>query len=295
VLDDCPDASARSVVLEISDGRIAYLQNSPSFGAAKNIDQSFKSQAMRGGRYAFVLEDDNYLFPNHIETAINVLERNNVRVALCNQFCEEFEAPGTPGRVTATKTLNWMYDEGLFHPNELLPALLFSQGFSNGSAFWRTDCLSNFQIGDATTRTGIQESMRLLRLREPVYVSLEPTAVWRSNDPRESYVNAPHHASGRWRFLRLRIDRIIEGNEKLRYRSEAIQRVDLDCVLNYAKSHKYMAQIERALLLCGYNVALTNRRALERLALLLVGYAARHLLPPVRLSEPPTLACKPTD
>jgi hypothetical protein len=279
VLDDCPDASARSVIRELSDNRIAYLQNSPPLGAAENIDQSFKSRPMRGGRYAFVLEDDNYLLPNHIRTAINVLDRNNVRVVLCNQFCEEFETPGAPGRLTATKTLNWMYDEGLFYPSELLPALLFSQGFSNGSAFWRTDCLSNFQIGDATTRPGIQESMRLLSLRDRVYVSLEPTAVWRSNDPRESYVNAPHRAFAPWRFLKLRFDRIIEGNEKLRYRSEAMQRVDLDYVLDYPKSRKHVAQIERALLLCGYNVALTDRRTLERLILLLVGYAARHLLP----------------
>ena len=278
MLDDCPDASARSIVREISDGRIAYLHNSPPLGATKNIDQSFRSQPIRGGRYAFVLEDDNYLLPNHIETAINVLDGNNVRVALCNQFCEEIETPGAPGRITATKTLNWMYDEGLFYPSELLPALLFSQGFSNGSAFWRTDCLSNFQIGDATSRPGIQESLRLLRLRDRVYVSLEPTAVWRSNDPRESYVNASRHTSALWRFLKLRFDRITEGNEKLRYRSEAMKRVDLAYVLDYPKSRKHVAQIERALLLCGYNVALTDRPTLKRLALLLVGYAARHLL-----------------
>ena len=105
MLDDCPDASARSVVREISDARIAYLQNSPRLGATKNIDESFKSRPIRGGRYAFVLEDDNYLLTNHIETAINVLDRNNVRVALCNQFCEELDVPGAPGRITATKTV----------------------------------------------------------------------------------------------------------------------------------------------------------------------------------------------
>src|SRR5262249_22499110 len=160
----------------------------------------------RGGRYAFVLEDDNYLLSTHIETAINAAKKHNVRVVLCNQFCEEVEIVGKPGKLTSIKTLNWMYDEGLFHPNELLPALLFSQGFSNGSAFWRTDCFSNFQMGQITNRSGIQESMRLLRLRDPVYVSLEPTAVWRSNDPRESYVNAHLHAFGIRHFIRTRFD-----------------------------------------------------------------------------------------
>jgi hypothetical protein len=169
-----------------------------------------------------------------------------------------------------------MYDEGLFHPNELLPALLFSQGFSNGSAFWQTDCFSNFQMGQVTNRPGIQESMRLLRLRDPVYVSLEPTAVWRSNDPRESYVNVHQHAFGLWHFIRARIDRIMEGKEKLLYRTAAMQRIDLGYVLDYAKSHTHAAQIERALLLCGYNVAMTNRPNFDRLYLLLIGYATRH-------------------
>jgi glycosyltransferase involved in cell wall biosynthesis len=291
VFDDCPDGSARSVTEEIDDPRIAYLHNSPPLGAAMNIDQSFKSRPIRGGRYAFVLEDDNYLFSRHIEAAINVLKKHDVRVALCNQFCEEVELPGQPGRLTAIKTLNWMYDEGLFHPNELLPALLFSQGFSNGAAFWRTDCLSDFQIGQSTMRPGIQESMRLLRLRDPVYVSLEPTAVWRSNDPRESYVNAHYRVFGLWHFIRRRFDQIREGKEKLRYRSDAMGRVALGDVLDYARSHKHAAQIERALLLCGYKVAVTKRRNPERLCLLVMGYAARHILPANR--QPASVANQP--
>ena len=228
-----------------------------------------------------ILEDDNYLLPSHIETAISVLEKNNVRVALCNQFCEQVDRPGEPGRITNDKTLNWMYDEGRFEPTELLPVLLFSQGFSNGAAFWRTDCLSDFQIGAVTKRPGIQESLRLLRLREPVYVSLEPTAVWRSNDPRESYVNAEQVTRGLWQSFRVRLDQFLEGREKINYRCAAVEGVGLGRVLDYAKTKnkKRAAEIERSLLLCGYDVNLTERGRTERLWLRVIGRAARGVAP----------------
>jgi hypothetical protein len=49
-----------------------------------------------------------------------------------------------PGQIAKETILDWMYAPGIHRPDELLMALLFSHGFSNGSAFWRTDCLSNF-------------------------------------------------------------------------------------------------------------------------------------------------------
>jgi glycosyltransferase involved in cell wall biosynthesis len=283
VFDDCPDGSARAIVEDLNDGRIGYLQNHPALGATGNIDRSFTGHAIVGGRYALVLEDDNYLLPNHIETAINILKKNNVRVALCNQFCEQVDLPGEPGRISNDKTLDWMYDEGRFDPTELLPVLLFSQGFSNGAAFWRTDCVSDFQIGAVTRRPGIQESLRLLQLKEPVYVSLEPTAVWRSNDPRESYVSAERATIGSWQSARLRLDQFMEGTEKISYRRAAIERVGIGGVLDYAKTSNKgrAAEIERSLLLCGYNVNFTKRGRTDQLWLRAVGRAARSVAPTI--------------
>ena len=173
VFDDCPNGSAQSIVDSFRDPRIVYSRNPTQLGAIGNIDKSFAKRPFFNGRYAFVLEDDNYLLPTHIEKAIATLESSGTKVIFCNQFCETLGSPENPDLIRAGQTLNWMYEAGVNDPDDLLPALLFSHGFSNGAVFWRTDCLSNFQIGNVTRRPEIQESLRLLRLKDSVYVSLE--------------------------------------------------------------------------------------------------------------------------
>lgn len=79
VFDDCPNESARSIVDDINDPRILYSHNPTQLGAIGNIDKSFAKQPFLGGRYAFVLEDDNYLLPMHIESAVTILERNGLQ------------------------------------------------------------------------------------------------------------------------------------------------------------------------------------------------------------------------
>jgi hypothetical protein len=264
----------------MNDSRIEYVPNSRPMGAIGNIDKSFISKPLRGGRYAFVLEDDNYLLTSHIENAIEVLERNEAKVMLCNQLCERVVVPGEPGQVTGGRTLDWMYEEGLFDANSLLPVLMFSHGFSNGAAFWRTDCLSNFQLGGATSHPGIQESLRLLRIRDPIYVSLKPTSVWRSNDSRESYVNRRSTIHSVRKFIAKMLDSMLEKREKLDYRCAVLKSVNINDIVEYIKRrNKYAAEVERSLLLCGHNVKLTPRRRIERFQLLLIGRAVRLLIP----------------
>jgi glycosyltransferase involved in cell wall biosynthesis len=280
VFDDCPNGSAASIVQEVNDPRIEHSQNHRPVGAIGNIDRSFESKSLRGGRYAFVLEDDNYLLPNHIENSIDVLERNQAKVAFCNQFCERVVVPGEPGEVTRDRTLDWMYEEGLFDAKSLLPALLFSHGFSNGAAFWRTDCLSDFRIGLVTKHPGIQESLRLLRIRDAVYVSLEPTSVWRCNDSRESYVNTQRTTRGLWELVKRRVDDLIEKREKLDYRSAVVKSVSLNDILEYVKIREdHAAEFERSLLLCGHNLKLSPRGQAARVRLLFIGWAVRLLVP----------------
>jgi hypothetical protein len=71
---------------------------------------------------------------------------------------------------------------------EVLPAILFSHAFSNGCVFRRIGRQLDFEVGEITNNPGVQETARILGLKNRVYVSHEPTAVWRSNDPRDSYV-----------------------------------------------------------------------------------------------------------
>ena len=104
VFDDCPDGSARSVVDNIEDPRISYSHNSQRLGASGNIDKSFARGPMLDGQYAFVLEDDNYLLPDHIERSIGLVNKNSVKVAFCNQYCEIVDVSGETGRIADETT-----------------------------------------------------------------------------------------------------------------------------------------------------------------------------------------------
>jgi glycosyltransferase involved in cell wall biosynthesis len=292
VFDDCQYESARSVVEGIGDERITYVKNPTPLGAIGNIDKSFYRRPICRGKYALVLEDDNYLLPEHIERAVRISNENNVRVVFCNQFCERVDVPGEPGSMIMETTLKGMYREGIFEPYELLPSLLFAHGFSNGAAFWRTDCLSDFQIGKATSHPGIQESLRLLMLRDPVYVSLDPTAVWRSNWSPESHVNVSRFKVGVLQHIRGKVARLTEAREKLLYRKRVLQIVGLHHIYGFIGMHgrEHLREIERSLLLCGFNEKLTDRGRVERLRLMLIGYAVRLSLAKKRVDSPSTIA-----
>jgi glycosyltransferase involved in cell wall biosynthesis len=288
VFDDCPNASAKDVVDEIGDNRISYSKNQRQLGAAGNIDQAFVHKPLFGGMYAFVLEDDNYLLPSYIERSIDILNKQGTKVVFCNQFCEIIEVAGEPGKPSSDLTLNWMYEPGTHDPDDLLPALLFSHGFSNGAVFWSTDCLSDFQIGAVTENAGIQESLRLLRLQDRVHVSLEATSVWR---PRELLPKVSRSLRSEtkklWRTVTNQINKLKLEGEMTKCRSAVLTRLGVERVLGFAESNeipdfekfrnKRVAQIERSLLLCGYNSKLTDRGSFRRYGLLIGGFIMRRL------------------
>jgi glycosyltransferase involved in cell wall biosynthesis len=285
VFDDCPDGSGRQVVEDLQDSRIQYCKNPKRLGANGNIDKSFVSGAIIGGKYAFVLEDDNYLLPNHIEHAIGILSKHNVKVALCNQYCETFEPDDKPGQLmTNNNALNntlWLYNGGQFDFDGLLPILLFPQGtFSNGSAFWATDCRTDFFVGPLTKRSEIQESLRLLQLRDRVYVSLTPTSVWRGHTPQ---IKKRMRDGGRLcQFVSNGINFLLMEKEKIDFRSVVINRLGIHRIIAYVENHPNpdfaAAQIERSLLLCGHNIKL-HRSRISRLAWVVVGRVVRSLIP----------------
>jgi glycosyltransferase involved in cell wall biosynthesis len=303
VLDDCRERSGRLIVEEMRDPRIKYLQNPQRLGALGNIDKAFARQPLLGGKYAFVLEDDNYLLKNHIENSIRVSIKEGARVVFCNQYCEAVAIDDEPGQLTNGTTLDWMYEPGMNGPDDVLPSLLFSHGFSNGAVFWRTDCLSDFQIGESTLRfaygieqrTGL-ESYRLLRLKDPVYVSLEATSVWHGREPQKPFAERKLSVENIRRLIRNGIDRVAAEREKMDYQCEVLSRLGTGRIVEYignnriADFHKFrqmrVKDIERAMLLCGYDVKLTNRRSVRRMRLLVVGYMARYLIPSRRAPHP---------
>ena len=277
VLDDCPDASARAVVNAVGDARVSYLHNARSLGAIGNIDQAFRNRPMAGGACAIVLEDDNYLLPEHLAVQLETCRREAVAVTISAQLVEEIGEPGAPGSLSSDKrTLAWIYPEGRHACRSLLPAVLFSHAFSNGAVFWHIGWPSDFEIGDCTHRPGVQETLRLLKLKDDVYISHRATAVWRSNDPRDSYVSrsAPDDAASR---LRARWQHLQERREISDYRAWYLDQHGIGGAIEFVRklAPSRAPDIERALLLCGHYVALTDRSTLWRLTQIAKGHAFR--------------------
>lgn len=248
VLDDCPQGSAEPVVRALGDSRIALRRNPVPLGAIGNIDQAFRNRAYAGGETAMVLEDDNYLFTDHLETQIRHMAEQRVDVIFSAQRCEKVVKPGLPGELLDERTIAWIYPQGRQDWRSLLPAVLFSHGFSNGAAFWRLGGASDFEIGPVTRRPGIQETLRLLKLRDCCYVSHTPTAVWRGNDPIDSFVSVK--TSG----VAGRLDRLRELREMQDYRRWYLSRFGTGDAIAFSRlvSPQHAGRIARALVLCGY-------------------------------------------
>jgi glycosyltransferase involved in cell wall biosynthesis len=286
VFDDCPDGSARAVVEAIGDDRITYRRNATNLGAIGNIDQCFRNTPYVRGEYASVLEDDNYFLPEHLQTQLDICTRHGVEVVFAAQACEEVIEPGAPGALGKDKTIAWIYPEGAHDARDMLSSILFSHAFSNGSAFWRLGGASNFEMGKITTHPGVQESARIFGLRGRTYVSHHPTAVWRWNDPRDSYVSARAGADIRSR-LHSRWKQLLERREiaDLRRFFLATHGVETALAIASQAEDARRAAIENAVLMCGRFIRLTNRGDLWRLRWLLRGFVFR-LLVPARLRWP---------
>jgi glycosyltransferase involved in cell wall biosynthesis len=276
VFDDCPDGSARPVVEAMGDARFEYRQNRKPLGAIGNIDQCFRREPFAGGRYACVVEDDNFLLPDHLEAQLETCRREHVRVTFSAQYVEAIERPGQSGILTQDKTIAWIYPEGRRAWRDMLPAVLFSHAFSNGAVFWSVGCRSDFVIGAVTRHPGIQETLRMLRLRDDVYVSHRATSVWRSNDPRDSYVSGVLQKSG-LSAIKARWRRLSERREVNDYRRWYLRRFGEADARDFAVevAPNIAAAMERSMLLAGQRVAFSGQSATRRWSLLAKGYAFR--------------------
>ena len=177
VFDDSPSQEGKEVIDSLADSRIVYKPHPQNLGRSKNIDHCFLSQAYLNASYAFVLEDDNYLFPEFIEQNIKSLEQHNISILLRNQEIH-LEKSGKSISTNQTTRGLW-FQQGIYRPLELYARLFFCEGISNGGLFWNTEkIISNLQVGPHVEHSWHQELFRTLNVQENILFESTPLCVF---------------------------------------------------------------------------------------------------------------------
>jgi glycosyltransferase involved in cell wall biosynthesis len=199
VFDDDPSEAGRFVVAELGDARIRYTANKPQLFASRNIDQCFSANNPHGAEFFCVVEDDNFIMPDFCVANIALARREGVEIVLRNQLIEH--ASGTAAASVGTiGVLDDLFTDGRYAADEFRLALLAGIGVSNGGLFWSVRARSPLEIGYTCTAT-LQEYLRTYSIAEPVYVAMEPLAVWAEN--AEQTTRNAELASG---YLRRELD-----------------------------------------------------------------------------------------
>lgn len=179
VHDDDPDEAGRAVVVAIGDARIRYRPNKPQLFASRNIDHCFTAENPHGAEYFCVVEDDNFILPDFCAANIALARQQGVEIVLRNQFFEY--ASGTQeARIGTRGVLDDLFTEGLYRPDDFRMSLLAGIGVSNGGLFWSVRAKSPLEIQYGCTAT-LQEYLRTYSIIEPIYVAMQPLAVWAEN------------------------------------------------------------------------------------------------------------------
>lgn len=179
VLDDDPDEAGRAVCQALGDPRIRYTHNQPRRYASLNIDKCFSRDNPHGADYFFVLEDDNSVLPTFIEDNIRILRRESLEILQRNQVIE-YKSGTAEAYLGSAGVLDGTLREGTYSAHEFRTALLSGIGISNGGVFWSRNAVTELEIGFSCTAT-LQEYMRTFSVAEPIYVAMEPLAVWAEN------------------------------------------------------------------------------------------------------------------
>ncbi|MCF2870422.1 glycosyltransferase family 2 protein [Octadecabacter sp. G9-8] len=179
VYDDCPDGSARAVITELDDPRIRFHHNKPQLFASKNIDQCFSRNNPHDAAYFFVLEDDNFVLPTFISDNIALCKRHGVHMLFRNQLVE-LDSGTDRARISTIGVLDDKLTGGLYSADVFRLCLMADIGVSNGGLFWSRDAATDLEIHYDCSAT-LQEYMRTFAICEPIYVAMEPLAVWAEN------------------------------------------------------------------------------------------------------------------
>lgn len=269
VLDDSPDKEALNVIRSFEDDRILYKPNEKNLGVLKNIDYAFFSKGYLGGTYAFVLEDDNYLFPDFITENIRSLENNKVGIILRNQEVRlEKHGNSTP---TGETTRGLWFEQGVYSPFQIRARLFFNESISNGGLFWRTDKIqSNLQVGSNAIHFPYQEIARALLIKEPIYFEEKPLCVFtgfyqekntsetlesRLYKRYKSFIGTPQHNRGTQSILKYLIDtygnEIVQEAQRLAIKADEEQTLERQLLsalyLNYKFRNLNRLQVARYL------------------------------------------------
>ncbi|WEK05805.1 MAG: glycosyltransferase [Candidatus Devosia phytovorans] len=179
VYDDDPDQAARAVVTAIGDARIRYTANTPQLFASRNIDHCFSAENPHDAEFFCVVEDDNFILPEFCAANIALIRDQGVEVVLRNQYFEY--ASGTPqAHLGREGVLDELFTDGLYAAEDFRLSLLAGIGVSNGGLFWSRRAVSPLEIQYNCTAT-LQEYLRTYSIAEPVYVAMQPLAVWAEN------------------------------------------------------------------------------------------------------------------
>jgi hypothetical protein len=184
VYDDDPDAAGRAVVAALGDPRVRYTQNRPQKHASGNIDRCFASENPHGAEYFTTLEDDNFVFPELLTANIAALAEHGVEILLRNQAVE-FDVGQPTARVSRGGILDNRLTERCYEPEHLRLAVLADIGVSNGGLFWSCRARSDLEIRSGGSAT-LHEYMRTFAIEEPIFVAMEPLAVWADNGANTS-------------------------------------------------------------------------------------------------------------
>lgn len=176
VMDDSPDQEARLVVESFADSRLLYRPNQQNLGSAGNIDQAFATHSLLDGRYACVLEDDNWLLPAYLSENIAALNAHDVNLLLRNQ--EVWLQTESQAQPTNRTTRGDWFTSKIYSPLELHAHLFFCEGVSNGGLFWHTEMKTQLQVGPTVKDAGLQEYCRALQVDEPFKFEPEPLSCW---------------------------------------------------------------------------------------------------------------------
>jgi glycosyltransferase involved in cell wall biosynthesis len=181
VFDDCPNHSAKEVCESLGDKRISYCPADKNLGISRNIDRSFSIDPHADSTFLCVLEDDNFYFPEHFAKSVLIFEKENIDIVLGNQLIEEMVSRDAPGYLKDETVFDGSYSEGVLSHDSLFSTFFYSCGATNSSLFWRAGVGLDFSTIKYLDDPVSQERLRTLCIDRDVYVSLEPTVVWRNN------------------------------------------------------------------------------------------------------------------
>jgi glycosyltransferase involved in cell wall biosynthesis len=202
ILDDGNIEPTRALLDDLRDPRFGHRPNESRLGAARNIGQSFSSIPYVGGTHFAVLEDDNFWHPTFLSRNVEIMSKYDVSIVQSNQWIEEIDRHGEPGRVLSATTLGDCHAEGRWSADQFKIPMLWRLPISNSGLFWRLGSRSDLRADDILDPV-LQEWVRAYRIADFVYFTRDSIGVWRDNGTESQRSMGGGSKRDAWRgFLR---------------------------------------------------------------------------------------------